>query len=396
MKILKKDNLIILLLFISFLYSFIHVEGGPGQFRFLMQSSFLMIITFLALYTSNFRINMNRLGKISLFLLFFFTILSILISNAGREYTMIVSIIFSSITASVIHYNEKFKKNFLTALQSLIILSIGLLVLQLLIFKTTGNIIKFHEIFYPFSQGRIGVDKLFDDLYRFGGLYIEPGTYSNWLYLFLIIYIILSRKIFSPLVLIGSLSLILSFSVWGMIFGTYLFIISIMLKIKKASLKYKFLILLSFFSFAFYSITQFEDNSAVKFAIYKLDVDSGNTSTSAKVDFYKKYQSDLTKLLFIGEGYTPSIYKGIDSPQDTGFIINLSVIFGIFFTFIIFLIFFISLVKCCGWIMLFAFLPILTSKIYFSDPVFWLLFFLVIYSGFTNYKNVNLNNKNII
>ena len=149
MKILKKDNLIILLLFISFLYSFIHVEGGPGQFRFLMQSSFLMIITFLALYTSNFRINMNRLGKISLFLLFFFTILSILISNAGREYTMIVSIIFSSITASVIHYNEKFKKNFLTALQSLIILSIGLLVLQLLIFKTTGNIIKFHEIFYP-------------------------------------------------------------------------------------------------------------------------------------------------------------------------------------------------------------------------------------------------------
>jgi hypothetical protein len=239
---------------------------------------------------------------------------------------------------------------------------------------------------YPFSEARVGTDKLFEGLFRFGGLYIEPGTYSNWMYLFLVIYMILSRKIFTPLVLTGSLSMILSYSVWGMVFGAYLFTFAIMTKIKKTSWKSKIILLLSFLSFSYYSIITFSNSKAVNFAIYKLDVDSENTSTSGKIDFYKKYEAHLGDLLFIGEGYKPKIYEGIGSPQDTGIIVNLSVIFGIFFTCIILFIFIISFQKCCGWIMFFASLPIFISKIYFSDPTFWLLYFLVIYAGYSNFK----------
>lgn len=397
MKILTKNNSITLLLLISLLYAFIPVESGKGQFVFLLQSSFLILITLLSMYVSKFKIKMNRLGKISLFVLLFYTIFSIQISNGGREYTMLVSILFSFITASAINYNENFRKYFLTALKGLIILSIIVLILQLLIFMVTGNIIHIHEMIYPFSEARIGTDKLFEDLYRFGGFYTEPGTYSNWLYLFLVIYMILSRKIFTPLILIGSLSMILSYSVWGMVFGAYLFTIAVMTKIKKSSWAFKFLLIVSFLSFSFYSVYKFEDSSAVQFALYKLDLNSANTSTSGKIDFYKKYEANIIDLLLIGEGYKPKTYEGIGSPQDTGTIINLSVIFGILFTFIILFIFVISFQKCCGWIMLFASLPIFISKIYFSDPAFWLLYFLVVYGGYTNYKNsIKLNDKKTI
>jgi len=230
MKLLKlnkdlSDKFKILFLLILFLYAFIPFEGGGSQFVFIAHSFSLMLITLYALYANNFKIKMNRLGKISLFILLFFLILSILVSNGGREYTMFLSIVFSFITASAIHYSANFKNYFLTALKWLIIISVTTLVLQLLIFMMTGTIIHFHEMIYPFSEGRIGTDRLFSDLYRFGGIYIEPGTYSNWMYLFLVMYMILSKKVFSPLVLIGSLSMILSYSVWGMVFGAFLFTI---------------------------------------------------------------------------------------------------------------------------------------------------------------------------
>lgn len=389
MKILSKENFIVLLLFISFLYAFIPVEGGAGHFVFLLHSSFLILITLLAIFISKFKLKMNRWGKISLFLLFFYMLLSMIVTSGGRELSMFISIVFSFITASAIHYNIRFRNYFFIALKWLISISIVILILQLLVFMVTGEIIHVHEIIFPFSEARVGTDKLYSDLYRFGGLYIEPGTYSNWMYLFLIIYMLLSKKIFSPLVLIGALSITLSYSVWGMVFGAYLFIIVTLSKIKKTSWKSKVLLVMFFLLFSSFVVTKYADSEAVKFALFKLDTDSTNASTQGKINFYKRYEEHISDLLLIGEGYKPKIYEGIVSPQDTGIVVNLSVIFGMFFTFIVLLMFTISLLKCCGWFMLFASFPIFVSKIYFSDPVFWLLYFLVIYCGYSSMRTRN-------
>ena len=81
-----------------------------------------------------------------------------------------------------------------------------------------------------------------------GGVYIEPGTYSNMMYVFLFLYFILKKEKIDLLVFAGSLSIILTYSAWGIIFGSYLMIILILGKLNKFSWKkrilYSILILL--------------------------------------------------------------------------------------------------------------------------------------------------------
>ena len=377
----------ILMLIGLFLYAFIPFESHGSSLAFVLHMFSLSSITVFALYLGKFKLRMNKIGKVSVFIILFFTMYTIEISSGIDAIRMLASLMFSFITASIINYNDKFKYFFLTSIKYLLIVSATALIIQILTFMLSGTILHIHEIIFPFSEARVGADQFFTELFRFGGIYIEPGTYSNWMYLFLMIYIVINKDIsnlFFPIVI--AISIIISYSAWGMLFGSYLLIILSLLKIKNASLKIKIFTVGSLAILLYLLYFYFIDSAAIDFAFSRLDTNPSNSSTGSKLLFFEKFKSQIQNFLLIGEGYSPSFYHGIGSPQDAGFILNLSVIFGVLFTSMILFLFCISLIKCCGWVVLFMVLPVFVSKIYFWDPLFWLLYFLVVYGGYSKNK----------
>ncbi len=373
-------------LFVGLLYAFVPFEAGNYLITNAIHITALMLISMYTLYVGRFKLKMNQLGKIVLILLMVFTMISSMVSYGKGEVIFAFSIIFSFITASVIHYNNNFKHQFLIALKWLIIFSISMLFLQLIVLNITGDVLSIHEMIFPFSEARISINTKFDDLYRMGGIYIEPGTYSNLMYLFLVIYMLLSKNLSNYLLFIGAISIILSYSVWGMIFGSYLLFFLIFIKLKNSSLKMKLLVLIAVFSIGSLSINYIINSPAVNYATYK--VNSDVSSVSEKEKAYSRYKESIDDFFIIGEGFSPEFNVGIASVQDSGFLLNFSVVFGILFTVYILMVYILSFLKCCTPIQLIISLPIFVSKIYYWDAAFWLLFFLVVYGGYTKHKKI--------
>lgn len=378
--------------FLTLLYIFIPFETADPSFSMKIRLIVAMGLTVYMLYLNNFKIKINGLGKITLLLLLFLIISNSFISFDTTLFIFVGAIIFGAVNASVIKNNPKLYNDFLIGLQWLIIFSIFTLLFQLIYFSITGEVISFHKMVYPLSEERIGIQKEFNNLHRLGGMYIEPGTYSNFMYLFLILYLFLTKNIKSTLLFIGAISILFTYSVWGLIFGGYLVIVLILARIKESSLKKKFTIILLLFLINLVGINYLLNSPAIQFAVTKMK--AGGGSVSAKEDAYNKYLQTYDNFLIMGEGFSSSFEKGLTSVQDAGFLLNLSVILGIFFTTLLIIIYLVSFLKASDKFVILASLPIFISKIYYWDFAFWLLFFLIIYSGYLNNTTPDKNHLN--
>ena len=387
------NNLKRFLFFLTLLYIFIPFETTDPTFSMKIRLAVAMGLTFYMLYLNDFKIKLNNLGKITLLLLIFLIILNSFISFDTTLFIFTGAIIFGAVTASIIKNNTTLYNDFLTGLEWLIIFSIFTLLFQLIYFSQTGEVISFHKMVYPLSEERIGIQKEFGNLHRLGGMYIEPGTYSNFMYLFLIIYLFLTKNIKSSLLFIGAVSILFTYSVWGIIFGSYFVIVLILARIKESSLKKKFTIIFLLFLINLVGINYILNSPAIQFAMAKME--AGGGSVSAKEDAYNKYAQTYDNFLIIGEGFSSSFEKGLTSAQDAGFLLNLSVILGIFFTALLILIYLISFIKSSDKFVILASLPIFISKIYYWDFAFWLLFFLIVYSGYAKNTTSNKNSSYI-
>jgi len=374
-----QDTLKIFIIFLGLLYALVPFETSNSKLTYAIHAAALLFIMIYALIVADFKVKINRLGRITLVILIFFNLVALLISYEKVGLIFAFSIIFSSITASIIYNDPKFRKQFLLALKWLIIFSISILFIQIIVLNISGSVVRIHEIIYPFSKARISVSEEFNNLYRMGGIYIEPGTYSNMVYMFLIIYLVISKNISKPILIVGAISIILSYSVWGMVFGSYLLILFIFAKIKSSSFKKKVLILFTILLTGFVSFSYLSKRPEINYAINK--VNSDTNSVVYKEQVYLRYKNNFDSFLLIGEGFLPPFNIGLKSVQDSGFILNLSVVFGILFTILILIIYSVSILKCCDKAIFFASLPIFMGKFFYWDTSFWLLFFLVIYGG---------------
>ena len=173
-----------------------------------------------------------------------------------------------------------------------------------------------------------------------------------------------------------------------MIFGSYLLILLLLAKFKKSTWRKKFLVFFVISGIGLFFINYAVNSSAFNFAINK--VSSNTSSVAAKQKAYDKYSKTFDDFLIIGQGFKAKFNEGIPSVQDSGFLLNISVVFGIFFTVMLLILYSISFLRCCTRLEFLISLPIFISKIYYYDPAFWLLFFLVIYGG----SKLNSNNIN--
>ena len=372
----------IFFLFISLLYCLLPFETNPVQLSILIRLIFAIIITFYALHVGNYTIRKNTLAGVLFTLLFILAFISFFLNTTSLYFPIFVgSVIFAAITANMITNNHEFNKQFITAFQWLLIFSIAMLFLQKAIYASSGVILPLHEMFFPLSEARTPIQTTFSDIARLGGIYIEPGTYANFMYTFLIIYLLISKNISSPLLFIGAISLPFTFSVWGMVFGSYLLVILTISNLKRLSGIKRVLALSFIFITSSFTVGYFLDSPAIELAIYKLDKNSESEALSSKTKAHDEFSENFQDYLLIGGGFKTDFCSSCESWQDSGIFLNLFVVFGIFSSIIIFIIYMTSWLSNGEWLGFIASLPIFVSKLFYFDFSFWLLVFLAIHLG---------------
>lgn len=377
----------ILFLFICLLYGFVPFEASSFDKSFQIHTIFLILIMLYAFYSNNF--------KISKYSAIFFTTMIFVMSTLffvsyGRSiYPLITSLLFVSFVTPAIYNNSSFKYQFTQALFILIITSVSMVFLQTFIFFITNDILLIHEFVFPFSQARIGEEVQYNNLTRMGGMYIEPGTYSNYMFLLLTLYMLLKKKLTSKLIFFTAVSMILTYSLWGMIFASYLLILISFVNIVKLPLKSKLFLLTALIFTSIYGVSILKNSDMMQFGIEKMTRNSQEGSTGSKKQAYEVFSNNIEDFLIIGDGFAPEIRGKISSLQDAGLLLNISIVFGIMFTLILLVMYVTFFLLLADYTILLASIPLFLSKLFYWDPGLWLLFFMLIYG----YLVRNTSNK---
>ncbi len=357
----------ILLLF-AMLYCLIPFEAATQTLPLVIRLVAATLIAVYAWHVSSFK--RSTIGDIALAIVILAALGNVLFGFSLRFFVFLVAVIFGYITANAVIYSSAFHRVFVRSIKALLLLSMAGLVIQLATYIFTGKILLLHEIVYPMSRARLEV---MDGLVRFGGIYIEPGTYANFMYMFLLAYMVASKDMSSWLIYACAISIVLTGSVWGMVFGAYLLAVVFLANISPKKL-YASVPLAFFSGYTLYLLSQ---GQAMDYLVQKMQFQS--ESGHSKVVLVNEFLQRFQEYIVAGDGFEQKICQTCASPQDAGLMINMILVFGILFATAIFLVLLYSFISGRQWVMLVSFLPVLLSKAYYWDFVVWLLFFLIVF-----------------
>lgn len=331
-----------------------------------------------------------RTGALVVLLLF---VGGMLISNFGSVRAG-VALVFFPIAMALLCFllfvlaesSAKFKSIFTSSLTWIVIFWVGSYLAQLALFIALGEILDVHNFFFPYSEQRTEV--VVDGLVRLGGIHIEPGTFSNWLFGVLILRSILVGDVFDRINIVGFIGLPASLSVWGFI--ATVFVIAAYFLQKRRAISKGVVAILSLgivlgtleVSYGFVSDIQIylESRSGVE-----------SSSTSTKYDAYSSFGSEAHKFVLVGQDVTYNFCESCWSIQDAGVSVNLATKIGIFFTIFIFALFGIGIYTCAGLSVLVLIIPMLWSKWFYWDPLFWLVVFFAFSCSYSEFKKERAN-----
>ena len=378
------DYLKIVFIFICLLYGLVPFEASSFTVSSRIHLIFLVLLMLYAFYSYKFQF--SKVSGIFLVVMVFFSSLLFFISYGQAIPLFMTALLFAVVLAPALYHNKKFRSYFEQALVMLIVISVIMVYFQVIYFFLTGEILLLHEFVFPFSKARIATEVQFDNLIRMGGMYIEPGTYSNYMFLLTSLYLFLTKKLPVKLLFFIAISLILTNSLWGMIFSIYLLAILLLTQLSNISpVKKIFIVAIVFFAL-FYSFDTIKNSYAVQYGIEKLERNGGSGSTGSKKTAYEKFYNTYDHFLIVGEGFAPKFKQGIAGLQDAGLLLNLAIVFGMIFTLLFLIIYIVLFTKLTNFVITLISLPIFMSKIFYWDSALWLLFFMLIYEFYANIK----------
>ncbi len=156
-----------------------------------------------------------------IFIVLYFTVLCA-ISFSFRYFVTLAVVVAGFFWALAYYQNESFRRASVYAVNFLLYFSAGFLILQFLEYYLIGRLFDYHNLIFPWSEARL---PLWSSLARVGGVYIEPGTYANWIYTFLLFRFFVDRSVNPLIVPLVSTTMIFSMSAWGMIVGVFVFFV---------------------------------------------------------------------------------------------------------------------------------------------------------------------------
>jgi hypothetical protein len=145
----------------------------------------------------------------------FFALYILLLNITSVKAYAIVSIIaiFATLSVSGI-YLEASRRYFASIIGVILAVHVLGLCFQAAAYFASGSIVDIHQMIFPASKARMGAQL---GVFRWSGFFIEPGTYSHWIYALVVLRAFLLRRIFDPISLVAVASFALTLSAWGIV-----------------------------------------------------------------------------------------------------------------------------------------------------------------------------------
>lgn len=256
---------------------------------------------------------------------------------------------------------------FMRSVSILIVTWVALFLFQWFVFLVKGDVIDIHNALVPYSIQRS--EELGGGLIRMGGVHIEPGTYSNWLYGLVLIRLLGTGVLFDRLAIVAMATLPLSGSFWGVLassiyFSGYVFAGG---RARIKGLAIVFLVI------AIGVATLTAIGAAEDFVSYVVERSTlEDNSSQAKVDAYEGFLRNIGDYAILGQPYVYDFCGGCYSPQDAGIFLNTVVRIGLVGAVVVFGVVVSGVYFSLGFVGVLFTVPMFFAKWYYWDHVFWL------------------------
>lgn len=318
---------------------------------------------------------------ISIFFLYFFII------NVGHfSYFLVMSFVFMTWGLSFSIVNQiAWRERLGFLLHAYLIFNVFGLVLAFVIFFLSGKIVDLHGLVFPFSASRAGVMM---NQVRLSGFQIEPGNYSNIVYVIVLIRCLLRGRITNSLDIIAMLSTILTLAAWAVVGAAVYFVcLTIEFSIFNPRIPKLLRIAIFLFSLSILAISLpiiaphiFGSEYAQYFGD-RFSVDEGKGSGYYKEQAFGAWSEYFGPEMFFGSPMTETFCDYCLSIQDIGLVFNILFYLGIIPSSILLLFCLMNLLRRFGINFVVLFAPFLVTKFFFYDPMVWLVLGVVIFEG---------------
>jgi len=365
---LKYRTLLSGFLVVGFLYCLVPTESSEAGFNLSVYVRFVVATAITLLVMVLYRPRIEKASARCLLFFIVFSLLAAVVSFSNSFFLFFASVIFGVTLATACKKKSEFRKALSAAVFCLLVISIISLAVQIIIYISQGVLIDVHKILYPFSEARIPDQGFF---LRFGGIHIEPGTYSQWTYLLLLIYLAINRDVRAGLVLSVAASMILTASTWGCGVAVFMIVVSSFSRVRQS-------LLVVIGAFVLIIILYRVAPIADVFDFFDSKLTFETETAGAKNDIYAEFLAIIGDITVVGLGFQPKFCLNCYSPQDAGLAVSLSVTMGLAFSIGIFGFYFSFLLRAGEFKFAAMSLPLLLTKAFVWDFSVWLLFFLVV------------------
>ncbi|MBS0576706.1 MAG: hypothetical protein JSS45_09840 [Proteobacteria bacterium] len=297
------------------------------------------------------------------------------ISFSLRYFIASLAFVLCYLWVLAISSNGRLSDQLISALVGLMWLSCGVLIIQVAGFAS-GVFIPFHSIFFPWSEARIQV---VDGVSRLGGLYIEPGTFANWMYAFFVLHVLATGRVAMRLGIAAAVCVMLSISAWGVVVGALMLMFTIFFSTNRASIREnihgsgagigKRLVLL-FCAILF--LRYFLSDEVREFLLTKFSFQTHSGET--KLEVYQYLTDHWTSLLFLGRGFDPDFCTDCEHVADSGAFIGVAMVYGFPVAIAFFGVILRAAYRARGLAFMLLAIPLLTTKLPYWDFVLFLIF----------------------
>jgi hypothetical protein len=355
-----KDGARIFCIFLAAIYSILPFETANVTATLVVRCMFAFVLLVLVFDR---RIRIEGMFLICFLILVTEIILAALTSFSFRLFASIIAAVLGFVWGATMLRALDKRRLCSLAVLALIYFSAGSLFLQLLVYHLGGGIAPLHEIVFPMSTARTEDHDLFA---RLGGIYIEPGTYANWVYALYVLLVLSSGGVYLIPGLIVGLTLMLTASIWGIAVGVLVAAVAVLSSKKIGPIRKVVLILIVILLQTYYLSGEILD-----FVQQKLQF--GTPSGESKLVAFDEFADIWVDVLFLGNGFDPQFCVGCLAPQDAGLFLNMSVVYGIGFAVILFFVIFVAAYKTGGVLLAILLLPLLFAKLNYWDFIFWMI-----------------------
>jgi hypothetical protein len=264
-----------------------------------------------------------------------------------------------------------------------LIFNLAGLAIAIALYVGTGQLVDLHNMIFPFSASRIA---LYAGQIRLSGFHIEPGTYSNMMFLTVLLRALLTRRIFDRLNLVAILSTLATFAAWAAVAVSFLclsMIVEFFIFNPNMRSSVRVVILMAFGTVALITLPivlpGLSELEYVDYFAKRFSGDSSAGSGADKVMALEGWQGFLGPRMLIGTSMSDSFCPLCESEQDLGTFFSMAFYLGIIPTFVLIVAVAIKLRQRWNVAFGIAAIPIFVSKLYFYDPIVWLTVGLILF-----------------